>query len=333
MATSPTNLNEYYTQQGQALPTVQQRQDVATKAGITGYTGTAQQNGTLLGYLTGLPANKGTGTQAPITATSLQNTPTPIVTPTPVPQSTAVTDNSIAGLLATTKNNVATDQATQDAKTKELEGLITSQGDQGVVENKIYADNGVDTLKKQTDDYTSQIEAEQKALKDKIDGIRQNPNGMSAQGIQAEIERAQTESSGRQANTALLLSETTRQYATATAIATRQVEQNTAKLKASIDAKTFVLNQLGTKLATEQAQAFQLQSKQLDYKQDMLKEAITNAQKAVENGTIDGTTGYQAVSDLISGKTELSQFNNKIGNTDNTDGILDGVDYTSYATK
>ena len=48
-----TNLSEYYASQGQALPTVQDRQSTASQAGIQGYTGTAQQNVTLLGYLQG----------------------------------------------------------------------------------------------------------------------------------------------------------------------------------------------------------------------------------------------------------------------------------------
>lgn len=60
MAT-PTNLSEYYAGQGQALPTVQARQSTAAKAGITGYTGTGDQNVTLLAYLQGA-GNQAQGT-------------------------------------------------------------------------------------------------------------------------------------------------------------------------------------------------------------------------------------------------------------------------------
>lgn len=91
MAT-PTNLSEYYAGQGQALPTVQARQSTAAKAGITGYTGTAGQNATLLSYLQGqgnqaqgatgvpssgavtIPSGVATGNTQPIT---LPNQPTP----------------------------------------------------------------------------------------------------------------------------------------------------------------------------------------------------------------------------------------------------------------
>lgn len=46
-----TNLYEYYTKKGQTLPSVQERVSVATEAGISGYSGTAEQNVTLLQYL------------------------------------------------------------------------------------------------------------------------------------------------------------------------------------------------------------------------------------------------------------------------------------------
>lgn len=45
------NLSSYYQSQGQALPSVQQRQGVASQAGIQNYSGTAQQNTQLLNFL------------------------------------------------------------------------------------------------------------------------------------------------------------------------------------------------------------------------------------------------------------------------------------------
>jgi hypothetical protein len=47
----PTTLSEYYSSQGQSLPSVSARQGLASQAGIQGYTGTAQQNTQLLGFL------------------------------------------------------------------------------------------------------------------------------------------------------------------------------------------------------------------------------------------------------------------------------------------
>lgn len=64
----PTTLNEYYTSQGQALPSVSARQGAAAQAGIQNYTGTAAQNTQLLGYLQ---------------SSGSQGTPTPVI-PAPV---------------------------------------------------------------------------------------------------------------------------------------------------------------------------------------------------------------------------------------------------------
>ena len=80
---SPTNLYEYYSSQGQALPTVQARQTLATQAGIQGYSGTAQQNTQLLGYLT---SQGGNNSSTPATsATNIGTQPYQVPTPTPVP--------------------------------------------------------------------------------------------------------------------------------------------------------------------------------------------------------------------------------------------------------
>lgn len=49
--TTPTNLYEYYQGQGQSLPSIQERSGIATQAGIQNYTGSAQQNASLLAYL------------------------------------------------------------------------------------------------------------------------------------------------------------------------------------------------------------------------------------------------------------------------------------------
>jgi len=333
MANQPTNLNEYYTGQGQALPTVQQRQDVATKAGITGYTGTAEQNGTLLGYLTGLPANKGTSTKPPITADSLTNTQTPVVIPPAIDNTKQNSDmnNTVTGLLNSTKSELEKNQQLQDQQTADIAKTIASNGDQ-TVNNAIYATQGVDAKKKVVDSLTSSIEQEQKTLMDTITEIRKNTNGLSAGAINAEINRVQTESAVRQGNLGIALSASSRDYATATSIAQRMVENNTAQQKAQLESKMFVLQQLGTKIATQQAQAFQLQVKQLDNQESMLKYAIDNAQTASKDGTVDGEVAFRATQDLLSGKISISDFNTKIGNVNDKTGIIDGIDITRYAT-
>jgi hypothetical protein len=60
-----TTLYDYYNSIGQSLPSVASRQGVASSAGISGYQGTAAQNGTLLAYLQKNGGSTGTPTATP----------------------------------------------------------------------------------------------------------------------------------------------------------------------------------------------------------------------------------------------------------------------------
>lgn len=84
-----STLYDYYNSIGKPLPTVNDRQGVASQAGISGYSGTAQQNGTLLAFL---QKNGNSGQTAP--STSQGSTPpssTPVATPTTNPSPTVAT--------------------------------------------------------------------------------------------------------------------------------------------------------------------------------------------------------------------------------------------------
>lgn len=92
---TPTNLYEYYTQQGQALPTVQARSSIYEQAGLGAantYQGTAAQNTSLLSYLQQpKPApTPTTQTYTPPPAITSANTEpapqTPYVPPATIPQ-------------------------------------------------------------------------------------------------------------------------------------------------------------------------------------------------------------------------------------------------------
>lgn len=80
-------LFDYYQSQGKSLPSVQERQGIASSAGISGYTGTSQQNSQLLGYL----KNQNATPSGVISGASLQNVPKTQLPTTPQPtQPTAV---------------------------------------------------------------------------------------------------------------------------------------------------------------------------------------------------------------------------------------------------
>lgn len=322
-----SNLNEYYQSIGQTLPSVSDRTGTATKAGITGYTGTAEQNASLLGYLQKTPNQSGNNVM-----TSDNLTPEkPIETKPVVPDtSSAGISGGISSLVDTTKANITKEEADYQAKSSDYAKALKDFGDQGTFQEQVYKDQGVDTSKKIRDNFLSQIEQEQKSTADRLDQIRKTFNGTTG-GANAEMERVQRESANRLANYGIGLSAASRDYETASSIATRLIQSNTDKLKADIESRQFVLGQLGTKLATEKSNAFNLQLKQIDKEDNYLKDAIKTATDGAKDGTIDGGTAFDAVKDLTSGKISISQFYTKLG-VNNTLGNVNGYDITSYAT-
>lgn len=125
-----TTLSQFYSDKGQALPSVSQRGSLAAQAGIQGYSGTAAQNNQLLNFMQTSGTGQ-TGTQnlqsiqPPVipAATALGNTK-PVQLPT-APQGTASTElgGASAGYLAMpTINSLnqlgsATQTANQNAQT------------------------------------------------------------------------------------------------------------------------------------------------------------------------------------------------------------------------
>lgn len=81
MATSPTTLYEYYSSQGQNLPSLTERASLYEKAGLGSagaYTGSASQNTSLLSYLS---SSGGSTSTQPTSSTSFYPTPTGTLSP------------------------------------------------------------------------------------------------------------------------------------------------------------------------------------------------------------------------------------------------------------
>mgnify|MGYP006921318437 CR=1 FL=1 len=323
-----SNLNEYYASKGQTLPSVEERASVATQAGITGYVGSKEQNASLLGYLEKTPNQSGNNV---ITSDNLTPEKSIQVKPT-MPDTSAVGMNgAIGALVDTTKNQITADQTEYDKQTQGLAEAMKVSGDTSAFNEKVMKEQGVDTSKKVRDNFLSQIEQEQKSTLDAIEEVKKTFNGTTA-GLNAEIARIQRDSANKLANYGIGLSSASRDYETASNIANRLIDANTNKLKADIESRQFVLQQLGTKLATEKSQAFQLQIKQIDREDTLYKDAIKTATDGAKDGTIDGSTAFQAVQDLTSGKISLSDYYSRLGITGNNAGNVNGYDITTYAT-
>lgn len=173
----PTTLYDYYTSIGQKLPSVQERTSLATSAGISGYTGTAQQNTTLLNYLLKNNTNLPT-TTVPTTATNVQNTPSPTTTTTsPTIGTTGNAMASSAGVQSyiDTNQQYMTDLKTElEAQRKVqaenqsfLQKLMKNKKDASTVRQEEFAKIGIDP---------AQYFADQKAKIAEIDTLNKEFN-------------------------------------------------------------------------------------------------------------------------------------------------------------
>lgn len=325
------NLYEYYTGKGQSLPSVSDRQTIAQQAGISNYTGDKTQNEKLLGYLQGSPSNNNVITSDGLTKTD----PLKVLEPKPDPNFTG-TNSTISSLLKSVTNQTQQDQTALDTGIKDLTKLtVDAPTDLAKQTEDIIKNNNVDTLKRTSDSISSQIESEQKDALDKIKELRKNnPEGLFAGALESKVNDIKNQSADRIANLGIGLSAVNRQYDTASTIANRQVQAVADRQKAEIEARKFILEQLGTKLATEKSNAFTLQIKSIDNETDLIKSAISTATTAMNNGTVGGDVGGKALQDLTSGKITLSDFYKQINSEspDTTGSNIAGYDITSYAT-
>lgn len=101
--------------------------------------------------------------------------------------------------------------------------------------------------------------------------------------------------------------------AAATATVNNFINQKYAPILNRIDLQKEILTQANTKAATERAGQLELQKIQTNASISSQSDAIKNLNDLMSKGVIDTATGYQAASDLLSGKSTLSDFYRKIG--------------------
>lgn len=320
-------LYEYYKSQGQALPSVADRQGIASKAGIANYTGDETQNASLLGYLKGTPT---TGTTDNVITGDNLKSDVPITVPAPKPDTASMgISSAVTNLSKTLKDQITTDEADYKKQQEEVLKGIKESGDQTTFNNKVIADSGVDTLKKSSDILTSEIESLQKEEKDQIESLLGN-GGVTREQVQPQIDAIRRKYANLQAEKGIALSGIARQYDTASSIANRAISANADRVKTELEAKKFVLEQLGTKLGTERANSFTLQIKQIDNEQKLLESAIKTATDGLKDGSIDNAIGTKAIQDLTSGKVSISDFYKNINKDEDSPDTQYGVDIGAW---
>ncbi len=133
-------LYEFYTGQGKALPSVQERQGIAKEAGISGYAGTAEQNNQLLSYLQKPAIPKVSGPVQPrgpaaIPSPTIPNPVAAPVVPTPVGVGPTATPAGLGLVISQDPNQSAIDKAIADS----LRGYTDGIPDQAKIEKDTIA--------------------------------------------------------------------------------------------------------------------------------------------------------------------------------------------------
>jgi hypothetical protein len=142
-------------------------------------------------------------------------------------KSTSTVDSDIANLKL---------KATEDSTG--ISDLMKSIGETTAQESTFLEKEGGYEAKKQYDEYSSQLEAEQLANRRRIEALQKS--GMSAGAAASETNRLNRESLSRQADIAILGNAAGRRYDTAVAIAKNKVEMLLAPKKAELEGLKYI---------------------------------------------------------------------------------------------
>ena len=179
-----------------------------------------------------------------ITSKTLSGTTKPLTLPPPTAQTLTT---GVQDYISSQNQSIKTEQQTAldiekkrlDRDKNDITSLITDLGNSGQIKNDLYETEGVNTAKKQVDEFTSQLEAEQHSNTRRIEALKKNPQGLFAGGMEQEINRVNSDSLTKQADLAILQNNALRRYSTAAEIADRAVEAKLEPMKAKLDALKF----------------------------------------------------------------------------------------------
>lgn len=169
-----------------------------------------------------------------------------------------ITSSIIDPYRAQKEAEIASLKDTQSTAQSSIADIYSSLVGQGARSEDIYKQEGVDTAKKQVDDLTSQIEAEQLANRRQIEELqRTNPNGLFGGALQDETDRINRLSLQKQADLSIVQSAALRRYDTASAIADRRIQLEFEPLKVQLDALKYFYSENQATLNKEEDRLFQ----------------------------------------------------------------------------
>lgn len=226
---------------------------------------------------------------------NLQQTPKLVLPKAPTPTYGDV-GSAIDATVADTRAKIKSDQnqavldaqKVKDSNKESIFDLTQMLGDSGIMTEQAYKDQGVDVAKQQYDDYTNQIEAEDNALRRKLETLDKNPQGLFGGALQDEKNRVERESLSKRADLAILQNASIRKYDTARDIADRTVQLKLEPIKAKLDAYKFIYEENKDNFTTLEKRQYEEQIKEDDRayaKQEAdLKEISDLSLDALQNG-------------------------------------------------
>lgn len=217
-----------------------------------------------------------------ITSETLSGNAKPLKLPPPTVQTLTT---GTQDYISSQNQSVKTEQQKQvdlekrqlDNQRNDITSLITDLGNSQGIKNELYKTEGVDTAKKQVDEYTSQLEAEQLSNTRRIQAIQKNPQGLFAGGMEQEVNRVNSESLTKQADLAILQNNALRKYSTAAEIADRAVEAKLEPMKAKLEALKFFYAENKADFDKKDDRAYAELIKQKDREYVTQKENVTKA--------------------------------------------------------
>lgn len=185
-------------------------------------------------------------TTKPITTDQLQPVqPYNLNLPTPKVPSSGL-ESAITGSVNAYKTQGEQERAMREESQKTAKNDLNSSINEimGLNTEIANVDNTIDrtaedTARKEADRFTSEIEAEQLAVRRKIEALQKNPQGMTMGAIADESNRLERDSLSKQADLAILQNSALRNYTTAKDIADREVQNKLEPLKVKLENLKF----------------------------------------------------------------------------------------------
>ena len=205
------------------------------------------------------------------------NTLSKNITPAKLPETTqpdySNIQTEINNTLATAKIESDYDKQMQDLinrnteYTSSIASLMGEVGQEEALTKKYAEQEGAYTAKKAYDEYVSQIEAEDLALRRETERIQKNLTGALASGVSSRIDETTRKSLSKQADLAILQNASARRYETAMSIAKDKVEMELAPKKAQLEGLKYIYDNNKAFQTAEYSSLLNRKEKELEQEQ------------------------------------------------------------------